>query len=78
LNRNRTAAYLRCVGWLEVYGMMVLVKVGPTQCVCMCVCVCVCVCVYLSVIRYISKSLTHKRVGRRGQRKSMCFNGFKD
>ena len=26
--RNLIAAYLCCVGWLDVYGMMVLVKVG--------------------------------------------------
>jgi hypothetical protein len=28
LNRKRTAAYLCCEGWLEVYGMMVSVKEG--------------------------------------------------
>jgi hypothetical protein len=26
--RNLIAAYLCCVGWLDVYGMMVSVKVG--------------------------------------------------
>jgi len=26
--RNLTAAYLCCVGWLDVYGIMVSVKVG--------------------------------------------------
>jgi hypothetical protein len=28
LYRNFTVMYLCCVGWLEVYGMMVSVKVG--------------------------------------------------
>jgi hypothetical protein len=28
LYRNRTVAYLCCVRWLEVYGIMVSVKVG--------------------------------------------------
>ena len=26
--KNRTAAYLWCMGWFEVHGMMVSVKVG--------------------------------------------------
>ena len=28
LYKNFTVVYLCCVGWLEVYGMMVSVKVG--------------------------------------------------
>jgi hypothetical protein len=28
LYRNLTVAYLCCVGWFEVYGIMVSVKVG--------------------------------------------------
>ena len=28
LNRNLTVAYLWCVGWLELWGMMVSVNVG--------------------------------------------------